>query len=203
MKHGPMSSRIFNIEGYTNFNYYRKFIKKKACRCSGGVVLFIRNTISCGVSIVKNHLDSVIWIKLDRVFFFHFDLDIFIAGLYVWPENFSMYDYFDTDFLYLLQSDIYEYETQGKVLLCGDWNARTGARADYISLDRNTNFIDDDCYSPDLPMSRDTVDNACNSHGLKLLTLCKIILCLLLRAGCLTVMIIHLLAIMVAVLLII
>ena len=84
-----------------------------------------------------------------------------------------MYNYFDTDFFYLLQSDIYEYETQGKVLLCGDWNARTGARADYISIDRNTNFIDDDCYLPDLPLSRDSVDSVCNSHGLKLLTLCK------------------------------
>ena len=79
----------------------------------------------------------MIWIKLDRDCF-HFDLDIFIAGMYVWPENSPMYNYFDTDFFYLLQSDIYEYETQGKVLLCGNRDARTGTRADYISLDRNT-----------------------------------------------------------------
>ena len=41
--------------------------------------------------------------------------------------------------------------------------------------DRTINFIDDDEYYPDTPCNRVSMDNSncCNSHGLKLIDLCK------------------------------
>ena len=51
----------------------------------------------------------------------------------------------------------------------GDFNARIGARAYYIVCDSHVSFIDDDDYVPDTPIMR----HLCNSHGVKLLDLCK------------------------------
>ena len=57
-----------NINGYKSFNFYRKFQNRRANRCSGGIVLYIKDCISDGIKIVRNHFDSVIWLQLDKNF---------------------------------------------------------------------------------------------------------------------------------------
>ncbi|XP_060579839.1 uncharacterized protein LOC132736666 [Ruditapes philippinarum] len=84
-----------------------------------------------------------------------------------------MYNLLDVDFFTLLQTDINDFHSQGKVFIIGDWNSRTGDRADYIVCDRNIDLIVDANYLPDIPLSRDSVDNVCNMFGLKLIELCK------------------------------
>ncbi|CAG2241076.1 unnamed protein product [Mytilus edulis] len=55
-----------------------------------------------------------------------------------------------------LQNEIMQFKHQGEILICGDFNARTGGLQDYIQNDDgNENFID--CpvpinYSPDIPL---------------------------------------------------
>ena len=163
-----------DINGYKCFNLYRKFQNRRANRCSGGIVLYIRDSISDGVKLVRNHYDSIIWIKLDKNFF-NIESDIYIAGVYIWGENSPAYNSIDVDFFNLLQNDIDDFHSQGKVMLCGDWNARVGngARPDYVVCDRFIDYIDDEDYLPDIPLQRQSMDNVCNSHGLKLLDLCK------------------------------
>ena len=51
-------------------NFYRKYQHRRARRNSGGVVLLYKDTIHEGITIVKNRFDTIIWIKLDRNFFF-------------------------------------------------------------------------------------------------------------------------------------
>ena len=163
-----------DINGYKCFNFYRKFQNRRANRCNGINVLYIKDCISDGVKLVKNHYDSIIWIKLDKNFF-NVESDIYIAGVYIWGENSPAYNSIDVDFFNLLQNDIDDFQLLGKVLLCGDWNARVGngSRPDYVVCDRYIDDIDDKDYSPDLPLQRQSNDNICNSHGLKLLELCK------------------------------
>ena len=136
--------------------------------------MYVKDCILDGIKIVKNHYDSVIWLKMDR-HFFKTDSDVYIAGVYVWGENSPAYNVIDVDFFTLLQEDINDFQPQGKVILCGDWNARVGngSRSDYIAYDSIVNSIDDDDYLPDLPSARRSLDNVCNAHGLKLLDLCK------------------------------
>ena len=95
--------------------------------------------------------------------------------MYIWGENSPAYNSIDVDFFNLLQNDIDDFHSQGKVMLCGDWNARVGngARPDYVVCDRFIDYIDDEDYLPDIPLQRQSMDNVCNSHGLKLLDLCK------------------------------
>ena len=92
--------------------------------------------------------------------FFKTDSDVYIAGVYVWGENSPAYNVIDVDFFTLLQEDINDFQPQGKVILCGDWNARVGngSRSDYIAYDSIVNSIDDDDYLPDLPSARRSLE---------------------------------------------
>ena len=58
-----------DINGYVSHNFYRKYQTRRARRCSGGVAVYIKDMLKNGVSIVRNSNDTVIWLKLDKVFF--------------------------------------------------------------------------------------------------------------------------------------
>lgn len=161
-----------DIDGYVSFHHYRKFQNKRAKRYSGGSIVYVRNEIYKGVQMVKNHYDTILWLKLDK-HFFQMENDIYLAGVYIWVENSPAYEIVDGDFLDLLQNDICSFLTLGSVLMSGDWNARTGSRLDYIVCDRNIDFLDDPDYLADTPLLRATDDNICNSYGLRLIDLCK------------------------------
>ena len=60
-------------------------------------MLYIKGCISDGVKIVRNHHDSVIWLKLDGNVF-NIESDIYIAGVYIWGENSPAYNLIDEDF---------------------------------------------------------------------------------------------------------
>ena len=174
MNLGHRKKSDVNINGYKCFNFYRKFQNRRANRCSGGIVIYVKDIISDGIKIVRNHFDSVIWLKLDRNFF-NIESDVYIAGVYVWGENSPAYNFADVDFFSVLQDDINDNQSQGRVVLCGDWNARVGngSRPDFIPCDRVVENTDSDNYLPDSLSLRRSQDNVCNSHGLKLLDLCK------------------------------
>ena len=59
------------------------------------------------------------------------------------------------------------------MLLAGDWNCRVGNRPDCVVCDRNVDNIDYNDYVPDSPSCRASVDNVCNTRGIKMLDFCK------------------------------
>ena len=84
------------------------------------------------------------------------------------PENDEFYEY--------LQENIITFTTQGKVILMGDFNARTGIPNDYVELDnigRPVNGLLPQSYSEDkvLP-KRYNIDRNTNVQGQTLLDLC-------------------------------
>ena len=44
-----------HIPGFDCFNFYRKFKHRRAKRKSGGIICFIKQCVSSGISVVKNH----------------------------------------------------------------------------------------------------------------------------------------------------
>ena len=72
---------IFLIESWTNinsqidlpnypcYNFYRKFKHKNAKRTSGGLVFYIKSDINADIEDVRNHYDSILWLKIDKTFF--------------------------------------------------------------------------------------------------------------------------------------
>ena len=106
------------------------------------------------------------YLKLDKSYF-NIDADIYLAGVYIWGENSPAYNNTDVDFFITLQNDINDFQSLGRVIVCGDWNARVGdgSRADYIVCDRSVDNIDHYEYFPDIPLPRHSHDNTVNSHG--------------------------------------
>ncbi len=138
-------------------------------RDSGGLVVWIKNDLAPFTSPVqqgKNH----IWFKLDKSFAI-LDKDLFICGLYIPPSDSPYYDdeVFDT-----LHEEMNPYQTLGKILLCGDLNARTGSELDYIDNSGDKHMfthLSQDLFST-LPR-RNNQDTGVNRHGKEVAHLCQ------------------------------
>ena len=167
---GPKSH--VDLSGYVCHNFYRTFQHRHARRRSDGVVLYYRESLKDGIKIVKSYHNSVIWIKLDQLYFGTSN-DIYICGIYLWPDGSPAYIVVNVDFFELLENDISFYKNQGDVYLCGDFNSRVGLKHDFIMNDNINDFIDTLDYIPDSYCCRASLDTKSNSFGSKLLDLCK------------------------------
>ena len=76
----------FTLNGYTYLDYPRKSRSKNALRASGGIGIFIRNSVYSGVKFHKIFEDIIVWIRLKKEFF-SFDKDVYIANVYFVPES--------------------------------------------------------------------------------------------------------------------
>ena len=59
----------YDLQGYTYINYARSEKHPDAKRMSGGLGLFIRNSILPGIKIGHNYKDVIAWITLKKEFF--------------------------------------------------------------------------------------------------------------------------------------
>ena len=161
-----------NVSGYKCFNFYRKFRHPNARRNSGGILVYCKDSVVNGVSIIKNHCDTLIWLKLDKLFF-NLDTDVYLCGVYVWSDGSPAAAVYDTDLFHVLQEDICFFSERGRVCVAGDWNARVSDKDDFIANDSNITDLDTIDYEPDINYIRTTQDKGFNSHGKKMLDLCK------------------------------
>ena len=86
-----------NLNEYCSHNFYRKFQHRNARRGSGGVAVYYREDLKDGIEIISNRHDSLIWLKLDRIFF-QVEHAIYLSGVYLWPEGSPAYTFLDIDF---------------------------------------------------------------------------------------------------------
>jgi len=160
------------LSGYLSFNFFRKFQHRKARRNSGGIVVYIKEELADGVSIVKNHYDTIIWLKCDRTFF-NIPDDFYICATYVWGHDSPVYNTFNVDLFEILENDITYFSEFGKIFVTGDLNSRVGNKCDFIVQDKINTVYDDSDYCPDNTSVRASVDSSLNCHGVRLLDLCK------------------------------
>ena len=85
-----------------------------------------------------------------------------------------MNDIVNVDLFNVLESDIFCYSQAGSVYVFGDFNGRVGQKCDYVVHDQINLLNDDVHYIPDCNITRRaSLDNTHNSHGIRLLDLCK------------------------------
>ena len=48
------------LNGYESFNFYRRFQNRRANRCSGGIVLYLKDSISDGLTMPRCHSTSCV-----------------------------------------------------------------------------------------------------------------------------------------------
>ncbi len=166
------NSACYDIDGYKCYLFNRKIQNKKSKRSSGGIAIYIEQSIAKGISIVKNYQDAIVWLKLDKLYF-NLTEDIFLARVYIWSENSPMYNILNVSLFDILQNEINIFQTNGKVFLAGDLNARVGNKRDFIVCDRTVNLLNDQSYISDSQLPRNSMDSQTNCFGTKLLDMCK------------------------------
>ena len=143
-------------------------MNKRAKRASEGLIIYVKNSIYKGVKLVKNEIDCIIWLKLDKNIF-HLVEDIYIGAAYIVPENSAAHAVYDVDLFRQLEEDISFFANKGKVLLMGDLNSRT--KNDFINTSQDR--TDNDLFSTETPSVRFSMDRTVNIFGDMLLDLCK------------------------------
>ena len=144
-----------DLPGYAWIGNNRKATHVNAIRGSGGVGFCINEQLLdiFNVSLLDDSVDDILWIKLTHKM--EAMVVLCLCVCYLAPANSSRQicanNYYDT-----LLNSVYEYQSVGRVVICGDFNGRIGDRADYIE------GIDS------LP-ERKIMDFTVNSHGESLL----------------------------------
>ncbi|XP_077862562.1 uncharacterized protein LOC144344539, partial [Saccoglossus kowalevskii] len=149
---------------------------KKAWRSSGGISIFIRNSIREGIQIIPTRNSYTIWCKL-RKKFFHLEKDVYIGTTYIPPKNSSYYNQNNNDPYEELHNEIQEFKMKGNIIIQGDFNARTKELEDIIIDDEDklqTNLPIPDTYIYDTNIKkRRNADTWKNEFGEELVRLCK------------------------------
>ena len=96
--------------------------------------------------------------------------DIHVCGIYIPPCNSK---YFDPEIFDQLEQDIIDFSPTGSIILMGDFNSRTGKYSDTVSQEGNNVISNDQSETAFQPAQRNSFDNVINSHGKRLLEICK------------------------------
>ena len=146
-------------------------------RCSGGIALYIRQSFYQYCTIIEKDCDDIIWLRI-KGNVLNLNHDLFLCLCYIIPttssrEGLVEMDVFDRISNYILKIANDTHDCYN-LLLCGDFNARTGNERDYVIFDNDANIdilpID---YEMDTAMSRYSQDKKINAYGRKLLDFCK------------------------------
>ena len=147
---------------------------KKARRNSGGINIFVQNSISKGIKMLPKSHSDILWIKMDRTFF-KLNKDIYVATIYISIEHSSSnVDGIEPIHKQLI-ADVAKFITLGHVIVHGDFNAYTNTKQYFVSYDDSCRSIpEDDHYISDQNLPRNNLDpKLINNNGKHLPSLCK------------------------------
>ena len=166
-----------DIDIDSHFALYQPKRKAGAKRKSGGIIVYIKDELSTGISLLKNSPHDIIWLRLDKAVF-NIDHYIILGICYIIPENSSYQSELIGDTSGRLMSDVSQYSTvydNCKFITCGDMNSRTDDLTNFIRDDNSKHIPLPTDYSPDddnMPV-RTNSDHVVNNQGRKLIELCK------------------------------
>ena len=173
----PGNMYNLSLDGFEVHCLNRESLSRKARRGSSGIVVYIRKEIARGVQIVCDgnleQLEDRVWFRLDKIFF-GLEEDIYLGVWYIPPLGSSRP--LQTQKMWgALQSEISYMQLNGKVIVMGDLNARTGNQQDWITMDTIDHVPLPEGYSVDVNMSsmpRASMDCTINACGQMLIDAC-------------------------------
>ena len=159
----------YDIEGYSVQSYPHSKHEKCKRRVPGGFVLIVKDTIKKHIKVVKQN-DHVIWLRLNNLIEGKMNT-FYICAVYI-PHERSILRDLDMNEIESVQNDIEQFSNMGIVYPLGDWNSRTGDLPDFESKKFTMNlppFLNQQSQDS----RRLNVDKTINSHGRKLINLCR------------------------------
>ena len=161
-----------SLEGYHSFSVSRPKTKERGRR-SGGIIVFVQDSLAEVTKRVKSVSCNILWIWLELMAL-GLDYNVLLGTTYISPENSSIHSAEDT--FSILEREILELKNKffnTKVLIAGDFNGYTSTEADFLpQSDRvHDNFLFSD-ESMNLSARANKDPRNVNKHGRKLLDLC-------------------------------
>ena len=152
--------------GYQCFHYVGKEKTGKAKRPWAGILVMISNNCAQYVTVTDSS-DIMVWLTVHNPRGGNIHL-----GFFYIPQEGSSHSDPSIDYFQSMQDHVMKYSKTGEVLLCGDFNARTGSLCDYVPNCNIEDYISSISHLPD-ETKRHNVDVTVNTHGKKLIRFCK------------------------------
>ena len=137
---------------------------------SGGVAIMVKKELTEGIEFIENLEWTDYLICRLKKYFFRLDKDIFLVNVYAKPYNTT--DIPTTsqfisgkDVIKKVEEAINDLRKGGKVILCGDFNARIGQKTGIVLHDSDEFLPMPDNYIPDENTPRFSQDTKTNTYG--------------------------------------
>jgi hypothetical protein len=116
------------IDNFVNWDYQRLVIHPNAKRNSGGISIYVKQSILPHVSPLKSSNDNIVWVKFNTSLM-GTDRPVAIAFVYFPPSD-STHSV-DQNFFNTLEHDIATYQEHYIIYVAGDVNARIKTLPDW------------------------------------------------------------------------
>ena len=173
--------RAIDDDTFKDFKIYQAKAHKlsKHGRCSGGVVVLVRNCLLPFVERVKYDGNNVVIVKLSKELL-GLEKDVFVIALYIPPHDSPFWtdsDSYGVEVLEKCMLDLQESYEDFNVIITGDLNSRTANKNFDFSLSDDIHCFEDIGNSLD----RESHDTETNQFGETLLDFCNIFDCYILN----------------------
>ena len=157
------------LSGFTPGIHFLRPKRGKAQKASGGISVFVKTSLRPTVKILPQSNSDIVWTVIPN----SCDRDTYIGSVYIPPENSSFGRDHTRDVRDSLERDIEYFSVRGNVIVCGDFNARTGTLTDYIVMDNvNNQYPLPLNYSQYQINSRCSMDRSVQKNGRRLADIC-------------------------------
>ena len=166
-----------SFPGFKVFWLSRLEKNRNSKRSSGGIAIYVRDKFYKTNMLFKQDSDDILWLRFEGCLF-NLQYDVFMCLCYIVPADSSREAYIEINVLDRISDHILqianETNNQYHLLICGDFNGRTGTEPDYVIFDTDVNVpVLPDDYETDIELQRFSQDNIVNHSGRKALEFCK------------------------------
>lgn len=160
-----------SLQGYYVFRKDRPK-HQKAWKSSGGIAVMVKESYRNACKFDPLSDSDIIWVRVQKQLT-KLNCDLYLGFVYLPPSNSTYGKTHGKDILQKLEKHIEFFSCKGKVMLCGDFNARVGDSIDFLGKEED----------PHLPLSQEETfefillrvshdSKTINQHGKWLVDIC-------------------------------
>ena len=131
------SSEI-SFPGFHVFFLSRTDRKQNSKRDSGGIAIYVRDKFYSSDMLIKQDSDDILWVKFNGSIF-NLSKDLYLCLCYIVPSDSSRESFMELNVLERICDHIIQISNDTNdcyhLLICGDFNSRTGLEPDYVIFD--------------------------------------------------------------------
>ena len=168
----------FNVPNFRFFELNRTVYKSATKRSSGGIIVYIRESLikSDSVVLLTTDSDDIIWLRLDDIA--NLKENVFLCLCYNLPTGTSRQGLNEDNMFDRISSYMVHLQSVSdkpcKFIICGDMNARVADMNDFVADDasRHIYALPED-YIADYSLPRYSKDTKSNSNGIAMIDFCR------------------------------